>query len=170
MGLEHRGLSALRAAAEGAGLVLGVAAVIAGAGVVGVAVAAPPVTSQGPLPGVAECGAEYALEAVGERGFAFDGTVAAVGEVTDLGDPVVPVTFDVHAWYHGGKGVTVTVDMPAPLRGSGLGGARRGPSYGVGTRLLVSGEAEGLKVPVALGCGFTRYHDVATAAAWASLD
>lgn len=171
MGFERGGLSALRVVAEGAGLVLGVAAVIAGAGVVGVTVAAPPVTSQGPLPGVAECAGGYVPEALAERAFAFDGTVAAVGQAADPDVPVVPVTFEVHGWFHGGKGQAVTVDMAAPLVASGLGGARRGPSYGVGTRLLVSGEApEDAKVPVAWGCGFTRYHDVATAAAWAALD
>lgn len=174
MGLEHRGWAALRATAEGAGLVVGVAAVIAGAGVVGATVAAP-VSDQGPLRGVAECAAEYTPEAIAERAFAFDGTVLSVGEadrVGEAGEPVVPVRFVVHTWYHGGDGAMVTVDLPAPLA-AGIGGARRGPVYAVGTRLLVSGEVpEGtpLDLPVAWGCGFTRYHDVATAAAWASVD
>lgn len=199
MGLERRGWAALRVAAEGVGLAVGVAAVIAGAGVAGVTLYAPPVASHGPLPGAAECTTGYATEAVADRAFAFDGTVTHVGDVRGVGAPtapMVPVTFEVHTWYHGGPGGarvpvgkgdaggagraggtaadgdTVTVDLPAPLVGSGVGGARRGPSYGLGTRLLVSGEVDdpATGALTAAGCGFTRYHDVATAAAWASLD
>lgn len=171
MGLERRGWAALRVTAEGFGLVVGVAAVVAGAGVAGVTLYAPPVSSYGPLPGAAQCRADYTPEAVADREFAFDGTVLDVGEVGgDPELPMVPVTFDVHAWYHGGAGDTVTVDLPVPLVGSGIGGARRGPSYGPGTRLLVSGEVREQERLTAAGCGFTRYHDVATAAAWAALD
>ena len=68
-------------------------------------------------------------------------------------------------WFAGGRGETVTVDLqPA-------GGLEDpGPAYGVGSRLLVSGEARWggvpLAAPIAWGCGFTRYHDAATATAW----
>jgi hypothetical protein len=37
------------------------------------------------------------------------------------------------------------------------------PSYAVGTRLLVSGEDQ-----IVWACGFTRYFDEETAAAWRS--
>lgn len=45
-----------------------------------------------------------------------------------------------------------------------------GPSYGLGTRLLVSGEPRwgggALTDAMAWGCGFTRYYDKATADNW----
>lgn len=45
------------------------------------------------------------------------------------------------------------------------------PSYGVGTRLLVSGEprwggTDPLRDAFAWGCGFTRYYDAQAATDW----
>lgn len=56
-------------------------------------------------------------------------------------------------------GSTVVVDLQAPAR-----------SYGLGSRLLVSGEPRwggtALEDAIAWGCAFTRYYDPATANSW----
>lgn len=85
------------------------------------------------------------------------------GDEADLG--LLGVTFEVREWFAGGRGERVTVDLQP------VGGLEDpGPAYGVGSRLLVSGEARWggapMKAPIAWGCGFTRYHDAATATAW----
>lgn len=130
----------------------------------------------GPLPeaGAARCVEEYSPAAVAGRGFAFDGVVVEIGSaVTDRGDTsdlgLAGVTFEVRDWFVGGTGRTVTVDMPPPLEGQGAS-SEGGPSYAVGSRLLVGGQPRwggaSLKDPIAWGCGFSRYHDAATANAW----
>ena len=132
---------------------------------------------RGPLPGggVASCVETYAPRTVSKRAFAFDGVVVEVGpSVSDRGDEAdlgLPgVTFEVQEWFSGGGGDgTVTVDMQPPTTGS------EEPSdpelaYGLGSRLLVSGEARWggspLESPIAWGCGFSRYYDPETAKAW----
>ncbi|MGH3346875.1 MAG: hypothetical protein ACRDO4_07815 [Nocardioides sp.] len=97
------------------------------------------------------CTEEYAAKAVSSRGFAFDGTVIGIGD---------GVTFEVHEWFVGDQPRTVTVEMGGPTQ-SDL--SESAPSYSVGTRLLVSGEED-----IAWACGFTRYFDEETAAAWRS--
>ena len=130
----------------------------------------------GPLPdaGAASCVESYAPEALRARAFAFDGVVVDVGRsVSDRGgssDLGLPgVTFEVREWFSGGRADTVTVDLQPPTTGSG-DPADPGYAYGVGSRLLVSGEARWggspLEAPIAWGCGFTRYHDPGTATAW----
>lgn len=114
----------------------------------------------------ASCVMEYSPKAVADLAFAFDGTPVAVGPGrTDrpgmgaLGLPAV--TFEVHEWFAGGTGSTVTIDMAGPGAASG---------YDLGTRLLVSGAHRwGEKTDADLigwGCGFTRYYDPETASAW----
>ncbi len=98
------------------------------------------------------CTLRYSVRAVQERGFALDGTVVAMG---DAG-----VTFEVHEWFAGGDAPTVSLKLAGPTQSDR---SESSPSYSVGTRLLVSGED-----PVAWGCGFTRYFDEETAAAWRS--
>ncbi|WP_336031909.1 hypothetical protein [Geodermatophilus sp. FMUSA9-8] len=145
-------------------------------------------TGVGGLPGSAseDCNG-YSLVALAanltrEGGFALDGTVTGIRPgVVDLG-PEVPrrytqVTFRVQSWYHGGAGETVDVLMDGP--GSNIDSSVQ--AYGVGTRLLVSGvlprieTASGAQFVTAdtsyfgLTCGFTRYHDEATAAEWAAV-
>jgi hypothetical protein len=130
----------------------------------------------GPLPegGAASCAELYAPEALTGRAFAFDGVVVEVGpSVSDRGDEgdldLPGVTFEVREWFSGGRADTVTVDMQPPTAGNA---APSGPgyAYGIGSRLLVSGEARwggsSLEDPIAWGCGFTRYYDRETAAAW----
>jgi len=105
------------------------------------------------------------------RRFAFDGTVAAVGdpvsERRSVGVGYVGVTFEVHEWFTGGSGATVTVDLLPAGAYADLG---RATAWGVGTRLLVSGmprwDGPPLDAPVGWPCGFTRYYDPATADAW----
>jgi hypothetical protein len=112
--------------------------------------------------------------------FAFDGTVTGLEPGVDLG-PEMPtqywqVTFRVQTWYSGGSDGTVDVLLD--------GSATEDSSvstYGVGTRLLVSGvlastdrvsgalTAPEDKAYFGFTCGYTRYHDEATAAEWAAI-
>jgi hypothetical protein len=134
-------------------------------------------TGIGALPGSgsASCVQEYSPANVKKRAFAFDGTVTAIGKArTSRGEEPIPlasVTFRVNEWFAGGTGDTVTVDMTAPTAGSGGDPtSEEGPTYGIGTRLLVSGQPRWgggpLDEAIAWTCGFTRYYDAPTAAAW----
>ena len=124
------------------------------------------------------CVEEYSPEAMTGRAFAFDGTVTEIGgAVSNRGDsgdlPLSGVTFRVEEWFVGEGPATFTVDMLAPTKSEASESA---PSYHVGSRLLVSGEDRwgeasedgSLEDPIAWGCGFTRYFDEETAAAWRS--
>jgi len=122
----------------------------------------------------ASCVEDYSPEAMTGRAFAFAGTVTEIGEsVTDRGDSgdlgYSGVTFQVEEWFVGDGPATFTVDMGAPTKSRMSESA---PSYFVGSRLLVSGEDRwgegGLEDPIAWGCGFTRYFDESTSAAWRS--
>ena len=127
----------------------------------------------GPLPdsGAASCVESYSLETLGNRDFAFDGTVVRIGpSVSDRGDDgdlnLAGVTFAVREWFVGGDAEEVTVD----LQTVGEGTAEEDLPFRVGTRLLMSGEPRwgGAPVdsPIAWGCGFSRYYDEETAKAW----
>lgn len=144
----------------------------------------------GPLPsdGAFKCVDSYSPQAVAGRAFAFDGTATHIGPGTTdrpgygkLDSPGegrfgwVAVTFTVNAWFHGGTSAKVTADMTSPVATSEqspatAGGDRADPSYGIGSRLLVSGEPRwggpALQDAIVLGCGFTRYFDPPTASAW----
>lgn len=128
---------------------------------------------RGPLPdgGAASCAESYDPTAVAQRAFAFDGVVVSVGDsVSDRGDEAdlgLPgVTFEVREWFSGDGSTTFTVDLQTSPSDS----ADPGFTYGVGSRLLVSGEARwggsALESPIAWGCGFSRYYDVETATGW----
>ncbi|MFE9205609.1 hypothetical protein [Micromonospora sp. NPDC007230] len=134
-----------------------------------------------PVPGeeaAISCVVEYSLPEVAKRAFSFDGTVIAIGPARERPGSVpfgVGVTLRVHQWFRGGTSDTVTVNMPAPqfaATDDGLHNNFGSPTYGVGTRLLVSGEprwgGEPLDYPIAWwGCGgFTRYYSPQVAAAW----
>lgn len=136
----------------------------------------PTADRRGPLPdgAAASCVESYDPGAVAGRAFAFDGVVVAVGDsVSDRGDDAdlgLPgITFEVREWFSGGGAGEVTVDMQPPTTGA-TDSSDPGYAYGVGSRLLVSGEARWggspLESPIAWGCGFTRYHDSETATAW----
>lgn len=90
-----------------------------------------------------------------------DGSVALAGYLT--------VTFIVHEWFRGGDQAAVTLDMMSGLT-PGRVGSPEGTSFGVGTRLLVTGVprfgGRPLQAPIAWPCGFTRDYDQSTAAAW----
>lgn len=141
-------------------------------------VARPPVERSGPLPegGAASCAFEPTEENLARRAFAFDGTVAAIdgpAAVADEGDDLgyAQVTFDVVEWYVGGDDRQVVVQMTPPVGLSTDVTAEGGPSYEVGTRLLVSGEPrwggdDPLADAVGWGCGFTVYWDAQTAQTW----
>lgn len=138
-------------------------------------IAGPPaISGEGALPdsGMASCVESYDVgDPVAGRAFAFDGTVAAIGPARtdreELESGLVGVRFAVNEWFAGGSLDTVVIDLTHPDH-SGLD--EFPPAYGVGTRLLVSGEPRWggapLDDPIAWGCGFTRYYDEATASDW----
>ncbi len=124
--------------------------------------------------GASSCVEEYAPQSVVNRAFAFAGTVTDIRAGTtdrpgggDLG--YAAVTFTVGEWFRGGTTGEVTVDM-APPQATTSETAVSGGSYGIGSRLLVSGEPRwggaALQDAIAWGCGFTRYYDEQTANAW----
>lgn len=135
-----------------------------------------PLPGVGALPGGASSCGKYQLSLV-ERDFAIDGTVTAIAPPRfdlepEVSSPYGPdyyaeVTLRVQTWYLGGRSETVTLHMGRPDR---LGPEGIVMTYGIGTRLLVSGvvsdiEGEGL---IGQECGATRYYDEATAAEWAA--
>ncbi|GAA1382328.1 hypothetical protein [Catellatospora chokoriensis] len=119
--------------------------------------------------GSASCVETYSPQALRQRAFAFDGTVLAIGQTDPTKvetSPEVPVTFQVHRWYRGGQGEQVTVAMMPPGAITSAGDA----GYGIGSRLLVSGEprfgGRPLDDPIAWSCGFTRWHTATDAQTW----
>ena len=142
--------------------------------------ALPPVlpgSSQGPISpdSSASCVEQYDLTTLKNRALAFAGTVSRIAATHPAGDGsvavpgYVTVTFTVQEWFRGGDQTTVTVDMMSPSS-AGTVSSVEGLTYGVGTRLLVSGEprfgGSPLQDPIAWGCGFTRSFDQSTAATW----
>lgn len=136
----------------------------------------PSPTRTGPLGdngSTARCVEEYSIKNIGNRAFAFDGTVLSLGEGAtnkagkgQLG--TVAVTFKVNEWFKGGARATVTVDLMAPT--NNIAGDDT-PAYEEGARLLVSGEPRWGGAPlddaIAWSCGgFTRYYEPAVADDW----
>lgn len=133
-------------------------------------------TRTGPLGengSAASCVESYNIKSIGNRAFAFDGTIASIGDgAMDKADngqlDTVAVTFQVNEWFKGGAGETVTVDLMAPS--NNIAGDET-PAYEEGTRLLVSGEPRWGGAPlddaIAWFCGgFTRYYEPAVADDW----
>jgi hypothetical protein len=127
---------------------------------------------RGPLPdGQGSCIESYNLATLKQRAFAFDGTVTATADQKpsdsdDTPSGFLAVTFTVNEWFRGGDQNTVTITMmePALLSAQEM-------SYRVGTRLLVTGEADRgrplqASTATAWVCGFTHYYDQPTANAW----
>lgn len=108
----------------------------------------------GPItPGMGSCVERYSIETLENREVAFDGTVASIegGQVT----------FDVHAWYQGGEGSTVTLDDNG-LAGGAITSVGGDLQLVVGQRLLVAGDGG-----FVWACGFTQPYDEAVASSWA---
>jgi len=132
-----------------------------------------PISSQGPLPSnvIADCVEGYDLTTLKHVAFAFDGTVSRItamqppADGSGALDGYRTVTFTVNEWFRGGDQSTVTLDMIGPLVSPD-----QKVSYGVGTRLLVSGAprfgGSPLQAAIAWACDFTRYYDKDTAASW----
>jgi len=98
---------------------------------------------------------QYTDELLAQQTFAFDGTLT---EMTDTS-----VTFDVHHWYKGGEGATVTLDS------NGLTGAPNSVMEGMaplelGQRYLASGSDNFL-----WACGYTLTFDSDLADHWAAV-
>lgn len=128
-----------------------------------------------PVGAAADCVEMYSPAALADTAFAFDGTVTGIGPASSrragAAFPLVGVTFHVNEWFRGGSSGTVTVDWYPPHQGN----SNTDPSlasYGVGSRMLVSGgprwSKAPLESPIAWTCGFTRYYDPQTAAEWAA--
>lgn len=115
------------------------------------------------------CVEQYSMETLAGRAWGFDGTVRSIEPFTISGllpfDAAV-VEFEVHEWFGIQGPAVITIDMTAPQRTS----SEEVSDYGVGSRLLVSGEprlgGEPLDDPVAWSCGFTRTWNESTALAW----
>lgn len=109
-----------------------------------------PAGSNGPQVGA--CVETYSLATLGNRSFAFDGTVTAVS-----GDEV---TFRVNDSFQGPADQEVTLSAVG-MTGRAItpGG---GPTLSVGERFLVAGDDR-----FAWACGFTQAYDAGVAASWA---
>lgn len=124
-------------------------------------------------PGGASCAFEYNTTTLSQRGFAFDGTVLSVGEpppATGFADPYIPVQFVVNEWFKGAGPDTFTVHMFPPNASTSLDQTESGPRWGIGSRLLITGESQygaGVLIdPVVWTCGFSRTYDAPTANQW----
>lgn len=117
----------------------------------------------------ASCVERYSPQTLAKRGFAFDGTVVSIGKPPSTAggaDPYVPVLFHVNRWFRAGHGDQATVGMFPP----GVTTTVANTAYGVGSRLLVSGDAryggQPFNDPISWSCGFTRWYTDADANAW----
>lgn len=113
-----------------------------------------PAPTDGGGTGIGSCVETYSLETLGNREFAFDGTVASID-----GDRV---TFTVNEAYAGGAAAGSSVTLRAEgMSGTSISSAG-GPSLTVGQRYLVAGDAD-----FVWACGFTQPYDESVAAEWA---
>jgi hypothetical protein len=126
----------------------------------------------GAVSSIGSCVEEHSLRTLTNRKFAFDGTVTdiRVGEPDpDAWGAPVRVTYQVHQWFAGGHGDTVTLaawDFDVIVDRSSQSEVYA-DSVGTlvsaeGMRLLVSGDEK----MAWLGCGFTRPYNAAEAAQW----
>lgn len=119
----------------------------------------------------ASCVSRYSPENVGERAFAFDGTVESVEMRVDPNLPIEEdqspnlawTTFKVNRWFKGGESpkVETWVDPHTP------GGVW---PLVPGDRILIAGEyrwGQPPENPLAWGCGFTQLYTPEAAAQWA---
>ncbi len=87
---------------------------------------------------------------------AFDGTLVSADEATDT------AVFEVHQWFRGGEGTTVTLQAGGLLRTDAQ--ALVGTALAVGQRYLIS-STDG----VVWACGYSVTYDADLAAEWAEL-
>lgn len=106
--------------------------------------------------GIASCAYQYDRHTLTQRDWAADATVK---DLKIKGD-TAQVVLAVHEWYRGGAGNQATVTMPSPWIAEDAP-----PSYGIGTRLLASGDRDN-GVYIGWSCGFSRYYDPKTAQHW----
>ncbi len=106
-----------------------------------------------PIAGAAMCAEFYDLGTLGDRDVAFDGTL-----VSASGDQV---TFEVHNWYKGGSGGSVTLQAEGLAPGTITS---LGASLELDQRYLVSGSGGNV-----WACGFTMTYDTGIAADWAAV-
>lgn len=143
--------SSRRLAAWAAGL-----AGIAAAGVLAVSLftagGTPPLPTDEPGPGVGSCVETYSLETLGNRDFAFDGSVTGID-----GDQV---TFVINEAFTDDLGEMVTLTATG-MTGPALTSAG-GPALAEGQRYLVAGDDA-----FVWACGFTQPYDASVAADWA---
>lgn len=103
---------------------------------------------------VTSCVESYDLDTLGNREYAFDGTVESV----DGND----MTFTVNEWFSAttvdGEAATVTLDHQGL---SGMLFGPEGPTFDPGTRVLVAGDGG-----FVWSCGFTQLYDEAVAGQW----
>lgn len=106
--------------------------------------------------GAAACIEVYTPANLGNRDFAFDGTVTGIDQGAD--DLAVRVTFEINRVYLGDLGSSVT------LTASGVGpDSEGGPGLAVGDRLLISGDEDFMWT-----CGFSRTWSADMADEWDS--
>jgi hypothetical protein len=104
--------------------------------------------------GLTSCAFEFSLEALRQRGFAFDGVVTGVEEPAAMDVPYV-VSFEVGRWYAGGDTPTIALKT-YDISGTSLAGDL---GLEVGDRVLAAGDDDFL-----WGCGFSAHYGAETAA------
>lgn len=153
--MEDTKRSGRRTAAWGGALA---AAAVAGVAAVALLLnpgdAADPAPTDGGGTAIGSCVETYSLETLGNREFAFDGTVTALdGE---------DATFDVNESFAGESAAGESVTLNAgTMTGTTISSAG-GETLVVGQRYLVAGDDN-----FAWACGFTQPYDAAVAAEWA---
>jgi len=119
-----------------------------------------------PLDGGAQMCIQYDDAILLAQDVAFDGTLVSVETVGGGGEIDLPqnlATFEVHRWYKGGEGETVTLDAGI-LYGDTNSIALVGSSLEIGERYLISG-TDGF----VWACGFSYTYDTQVANHWAEL-
>lgn len=115
---------------------------------------ADPSPTDGAGPGIGSCVETYSLDTLGNREFAFDGTVTAIDGDT--------ATFEVNEVFVGGLAAGESVTLNAGVMTGTAITSAGGENLAVGERYLVAGDDE-----FAWACGFTQPYDDAVAAEWA---
>ena len=145
---------------------LAVTAMAVGAYAVFASEDAPEAIVGAPLGDAAQMCIQYEDTILLEQDVAFDGTLVSVEQIPGSGEIDFPqnmATFEVHRWYQGGEGDTVTLDAGI-LYGEGDSIALVGASLEIGERYLISG-TDGF----VWACGYSYTYDTEVANHWAEL-